>query len=100
MAWTPATPSSNPAVQEEAIRARINLLRWTESFFGDDDYPLSVGDQLELFASEVAKLYPNYTAEELKEMMNSFQVSQGAVRKLRASSALNSALKLRKKEWQ
>ena len=97
LAWTPAAPSSNPAAQEETIRARIDLLRWTESYFGDDDYPLSVGDQLDLFAGEVVKLYPSYTAEELKEMMNSFQVSQGTVRKLRASSALNSALKQRQK---
>lgn len=100
LSWTPAAPSANPAAQEEAIRARIDLFRWTESFFGDDDYPLSVGDQLELFAGEVAKLYPSYTVEELKEIMNSFQVSQGTVRKLRASSALSSALKQRQKGMQ
>ena len=98
--WTAAVPSTDPATEEAAVRARIDLFRWTESFFGDDDYPLSVGDQLELFASEVARLYPSYTAEELQETMYSFQVSQGTVRKLRAASALNSALKEREKELQ
>ncbi len=100
LAWTPEAPSTNPADQEKAVRARIDLLRWTENFFGDDDYPLSVGDQLDLFAAEVVKLYPSYTEEELKEMMYSFQVSQGTVRRLRASSALSHALKQRQKELQ
>ena len=98
--WTPAQPASGPAAEEEAIRARIDLFRWTESFFGDDDYPLSVGDQMDLFAKEVARLYPSYTAEELKEIMSSFQVSQGTVRKLRAGNALKSALKERQKQLQ
>ena len=96
--WSPAAGPSDPAAVEAAIRDRVDLFRWTESFFGDDDYPLSVGDQLDLFAAEVAKLYPSYTEEDLKEMMESFQVSQGTIRKLRASAALRSALKEREKQ--
>ena len=53
-----------------------------------------------LFAKEVARLYPAQTAEELKELMNSFQVSQGPVRKMRAASALKNALKERQKDLQ
>ncbi len=96
--WSPAAAPSDPVAVEAAIRDRIDLFRWTESFFGDDDYPLSVGDQLDLFADEVAKLYPSYTEDDLKEMMESFQVSQGTIRKLRASAALRSALKEREKQ--
>lgn len=98
LAWSPAAPPTDPAAEEKAIRDRIELFRWTESFFGDDDYPLSVGNQLELFAAAVAGLYPSYTDEELKELMESFQVSQGAIRKIRASSALKSALKERERQ--
>ena len=91
---------NDPAAQEALIRERLDLFRWTENFFGDDNYPLSVGDQLDLFAAEVARLYPSYTPEELKELMGSFQVAQGTVRKMRASSALKGALKQRQKELQ
>ena len=95
--WRAPEEPKDPAAQEAAIRARLDLYRWTESFFGDNDYPLSVGDQMDLFAREVAKLYPSYTAEELKEIMYSFQVSQGSLRKLRAGNAIKAALKERQK---
>jgi len=80
-----------PVEDEAAVREKLDLFRWTEDFFGDDDYPLSVKDQLKLFADEVAKL--PVSEEEQKEIMNSFVVSQGTFRKVRASSALKSALK-------
>jgi len=75
-----------------AIRERLDLFRWTEEYFGDDDYPLSVGDQLELFAGEVAKL--PLPEDELKELMDSFLVSQGTIRRVRAHNALKNALKV------
>lgn len=75
-----------------AIRERLDLFRWTEEYFGDDDYPLSVGDQLELFANEVAKL--PLPEDELKELMDSFLVSQGTIRRVRAHNALKNALKV------
>lgn len=74
---------------------RIEFLRWTENYFGDEDYPLSVGKSFALIAGEVAKLYPARSKEELKEIMNSFSSVNGPIRKLRASSALKSALKER-----
>ncbi len=98
--WNAPAATKDPAGEVAAIQQQIDLYRWTETFFGDDDYPLSVGDQLKLFAQEVAKLYPSYSPEELKEIMNNFQVSQGAVRKLRASNALKSAIKERQKTLQ
>jgi hypothetical protein len=82
------------------VREKLDLLKWTEDFFGDDDYPLSVGDQLQFFATEVVKLYPSYSVDDLKGMMNGFQVAQGPVRKMRALSALKSALKQRGLELQ
>ena len=90
-------PLETPAESEKRIREKIECLRWTECFFGDDDYPLSVGDQLALFAGTLARLYPACTVDELKEMMDSFQVSQGTIRKLRASSALKNAIQERQK---
>ncbi len=86
--------------QEKAVRERLDLLRWTEGFFGDDDYPLSVGDQLDLFAGEVIKLFPSYSEDDLKEMMLGFQVSQGPIRRMRAQNALSRALKERQKQLQ
>ena len=98
--WKAAAPAQDPMAAERAVREKLELLRWTESFFGDDNYPLSVGDQLKLFATEVAKLFPSYSEEDLKELMGGFQVAQGPVRKIRAMGALKSALKLRQKELQ
>jgi len=86
--WEPSVPSDYVA----AIHERLDLLRWTEEFFGDDDYPLSVGDQLDFFANEVAKL--PLSEEELWAQMDSFLVSQGTIRKIRAHSALKNVLKV------
>lgn len=76
---------------EEVVRKRLDLFRWTEEYFGDDDYPLTVGDQLKLFAREVAKL--PVPLEEKEQIMGNFVVSQGTIRGMRAASALKSALK-------
>ena len=86
--WEPEVPSDYTA----AVYERLDLLRWTEEFFGDDDYPLSVGDQLEFFANEVVKL--PVSEEELKAQMDSFLVSQGPIRRVRALNALKNALKV------
>ena len=93
--WTAPQPPRDSDEAEKLVKDRLDFLRWTESFFGDDDYPLSVGDQLQLFAREVAKLHPAHDPEELKEIMDNFQVSQGTIRKMRASSALKAAIKER-----
>ena len=93
--WKGPEASADPLEMDRQVQEKLALLKWTEDFFGDDDYPLSVGDQLKLFASEVVKLYPSYSVEDLKEMMNGFQVAQGPVRKMRALSALKAALKQR-----
>ena len=92
--YTSPVPASDPALVEKAVRARLAFFRWSERFFGDD-FPLGVGDRLELFAGELARLYPSFTAEELKEDLNTFAVVSGPVRRLRAASALKSALKAR-----
>lgn len=92
--YRPAEPAADPALMEKEIRARLAFFRWSERFFGDD-YPLGTGDRLDLFARTLAQLYPSYTQEELKEDLNTFAVVSGPVRKMRASSALKSALKQR-----
>ena len=84
--------ASAPSGTEAAIRERLDLFRWTEDYFGDDDYPLSVGDQLKFFAAELARL--PLPEEELKALMDSFQVAQGPLRKVRAHNALKNALKV------
>lgn len=86
--------ATDPAQVEKDVRTRLAFYRWSERFFGED-YPLGVGDRLDLFAGELARLYPSFTAEELKEDLNTFAVVSGPVRRLRAASALKSALKAR-----
>ena len=78
---------------EKAVHERLDLFRWTEDYFGDDDYPLTVGDQLKLFADELIKL--TLPEEELMTMMDSFLVSQGTIRRVRAHNALKNALKVK-----
>lgn len=89
-----AVPPSSPAEEEKRIRERLDFFHWTESFFGED-YPVGLGERLGLFAGQVAKLFPSYSEDSLKEMMQSFRAAEGPVRKLRANSALKSALKAR-----
>ena len=98
--WTAPPVAQDPVSVEKRIRERLDFFHWTEAFFGEDDYPLGTGDRLDLIAGEIAKLYPSYTPEELKELMGSFQVSQGVLRKVRASQALNAAIKDRQKQLQ
>lgn len=95
--WTtPPVPESG-LKEERSIREKLDLYKWSEDFFGDENYPLSVSEQMELFAKEVAKLYPIRSAEEIKEMMKEFKCAQGPIRKIRAAQALKSALKEREK---
>ena len=68
--------------------------RWSERFFGEE-YPLGTGDRLDLFARELARLYPSFTPDELKEDLNTFAVVNGPIRRMRAASALKAALKAR-----
>lgn len=86
-------PTLTPVQEEERIWRRIEFLRWSESWFGDEDYPLTVARSFKLFADALVALYPSKNKEELKEMMNSFTTVKGPVRKLMASSALKKALK-------
>ena len=97
MSWTPSAPPTDPVLQEQAVRENLDFFHWTETFFREE-YPLGTGEQLDLFAAEIAKLYPSYTPDELKEVMNSFAVSTGTVRRMRAASALKGAIKNRQKE--
>lgn len=98
LAWTAPALLKDPVSLEKRARERIDFLRWTETFFGEEEYPLGTGDRLALCAAAVAQLYPSYSDEVLKAEMDSFQVSQGAIRKMRASKALKSAIKKREQE--
>jgi hypothetical protein len=95
--WTAADKGNDPAAGEKSVHNQLEMLRWTEGYFGDDDYPLSVGDQLKLICQELAKLYPSYTADELKEKLYEFEVTRKPIRKLHASCALKKAIKAREK---
>ena len=92
--YTAPAPSTDPSRVEKEVRSRLAFFRWSERFFGED-YPLGVGDRLALFAGELARLYPSFTAEELKEDLNTFAVVNGPIRRMKAASALKSALKAR-----
>ena len=96
--WTAPELSKDPVEEERQIRRTLDFYRWSESFFLEDDYPLDTGDRLALYAKEVARLYPSYAPEDLKEIMNGFQAAQGTIRKVRASAALKSAIKERQKQ--
>ncbi len=95
--WQAPSRPTDPASQERKIRDRLEFLHWTESFYGEE-YPLGTGDRMDLIASELAKLFPSYSEDALKEQMYGFQVASGTVRKMRAASALRSALKARQAE--
>ena len=86
--------SADPALVEKDVRARLAFFRWSERFFGED-YPLDVSARLALFAGELARLYPSFSPDELKEDLNTFAVVSGPIRRLKASSALKTALKAR-----
>ena len=92
--YTAPAPSTDPSLVEKEVRARLAFFRWSEKYFGDE-YPLGVSDRLALFATELARLYPSFTPDELKEDLNSFAVVNGPIRRMKASSALKSALKAR-----
>lgn len=98
LAWTAPPQPQGPEAVKASVKKNLDLFRWCESYFGDNDFPLSVGDQMALFATELARLYPDYTEEQLSETMLSFQVSQGMIRKMRASSALSNAIKARQRQ--
>ena len=87
-------PSADPAMVEKEVRSRLAFFRWSERFFGEE-YPLGTGDRLDLFARELARLYPSFTPDELKEDLNTFAVVNGPIRRMRAASALKAALKAR-----
>ena len=87
-------PTTDPALVEKEVRARLAFFRWSERFFGDE-YPMGVGERLTLFATELARLYPSFSPDALKEDMDTFAVVNGPIRRMRASSALKSALKAR-----
>ena len=92
--YTPRPASTDPSIIEKEVRSRLAFFRWSERFYGEE-YPIGVGDRLDLFATELARLYPSFTPEELKEDLNTFATVNGPVRRLRAASALKSALKAR-----
>lgn len=87
-------PQTDPARVEQEVRSRLAFLHWSERYFGDD-YPLGVSERLALFAGELARLYPGHTPDELKADLGTFAVVNGPVRRLRAASALKTALKAR-----
>ena len=92
--YTAPVPTTDPSVQEKEVRARLAFFRWSERYFGEE-YPLGVGDRLALFAGELARLYPSFSPDELKEDLNTFACVNGPIRRMKASSALKSALKAR-----
>lgn len=92
--YTAPIPSTDPSVVEKEVRSRLAFYRWSERYFGDE-YPLGVSDRLALFAGELARLYPSFTPDELKEDLNAFACVNGPIRRMKASSALKAALKAR-----
>ena len=92
--YTAPAPSTDPSVVEREVRASLAFFRWSERYFGEE-YPLGVSDRLALFAGELARLYPSFTPDELKEDLNTFACVNGPIRRMKASSALKSALKAR-----
>lgn len=92
--YTAPAPTTDPSRVEKEVRARLAFYRWSERYFGED-YPLSVSARLALFAKELARLYPSFSPEELKEDLGTFACVNGPISRLKASSALKTALKER-----
>jgi len=97
--YTAPAPATDPALVEKDVRARLAFFRWSERFFGEE-YPLDVSDRLALFSKELARLYPSFSPDALKEDLYSFAVVSGPIRKMRAASALKAALKERQQTLQ
>ena len=95
LSWTAPADGAGAEDEEKQIRRRLDFFRWSELFFDEDAYPLSSGERMKLFATEVAKLYPAHTPDELKEEMAVFRVSQGVLRRPRAMAALKTAVRER-----
>ena len=88
-----AALASNPATAKSVALDKVEFLRWSEDFFqNDDEYPVSPSDRIRLYARSCAALYPDYTKEEIKEKYMQFKVFTSAIRKMKGSSALRSAL--------
>lgn len=96
--WTEPQIAADPQSEERRIREKLDFYRWTESIWGEDDYPLDLGERLELITGALAGLYPTYSDDYLKEILSGFHAAQGPIRKIRASSALKGALRRRQKE--
>ncbi len=99
LSWKAPAPALGPDAQEREIRSALSLLHWSEGFF-TEEYPLSTGETLELIAKTLARLYPSYPKDDLKEMFREFRTADGALRRVRAANALSSAIKEREKELQ
>ena len=97
IAWRKPLSPVDPALVEKDVRARLAFFRWSERFFGEE-YPLGTGDRLALFAGELARLYPSFSPDDLKEDLNTFAVVNGPIRRMKAASALKAALKARQKD--
>ncbi len=96
--WTAAELPMDAESVEKRIRERLDFYRWTEQFFGEDNYPIDVNERLKLYCTQLVRLYPAHESAELKELLATFQAAQGTFRKMRASSALKAALKQRELE--
>lgn len=88
-----ASLAINPATAKRVAYDKVVFLRWSEEFFpSEDDYPVSPSDRIRLYAKSCAALYPDYTKEEIKEKYMQFKVFSSALRKMKGSSALRSAI--------
>lgn len=96
--WTEPQPATDPLSVEKCLREKLEFYRWSESFWTDDNYPLGVGERLEILTRILAELYPTYSPDHLKELLYGFQAAQGPIRKVRASTALRGALRQRQKK--
>ena len=92
--WRKPEPPADLVLVEKEVRSRLAFFRWSERYFGDE-YPLGTGDRLALFAGELARLYPSFSPDDLKEDLNTFAVVNGPIRRMKAASALKTALKAR-----
>ena len=84
--------SSNPSFRRKMIFSMLGFFKWSETFFGDN-YPVSAGERMELFAKYAARLVPESKHEDIKELYMQFAVFNGPIRRMKGSSIIKRAIK-------
>lgn len=84
--------SSTPALRRKLVFSVLGFFKWSETFFGDD-YPISAGERMELFAKFAARLVPESKPEDIRDLYMQFAVFNGPIRRMKGASIIKRAIR-------